>query len=86
MKLLESGPLQRFLEAELSAGNRVVEDSLAQWGELKRVIILGSPFLSRGRVDEGSLSFREINDPHYWKAEVEDSHTKELVACGFGSS
>ena len=82
---MESGPLQRFLEAELSAGNRIVEGGTLQWGSLKRLIILGSPFLSRGKEDEEPLVFREINDPRYWKAELEDPDTGEMVACKFGS-
>jgi hypothetical protein len=85
MKPLESGPLQRFLAAELSAGNRIVEGGSLQWGNLKRLIILATPFLSRGKEDEVPLVFREINDPHYWKAEVEDPNTGEMVACKFGS-
>ena len=68
MKPMKSGPLQRFLEAELSAGNRIVEGGTLQWRNLKRLIILATPFLSRSEEDEVRLVFREIDDPHYWKA------------------
>ena len=83
MKSMESAPLQRFLEAELSAGNRVVDGGPLQWGSLKRLVILGSPFLTRAWENDATLTFREINDPHYWKAEVEDAAAGEMVACRF---
>ncbi|WP_035606976.1 hypothetical protein [Haloferula sp. BvORR071] len=83
MKPLESAPLQRFLEAELSAGNCVVDGGALEWGKLRRLVILAGPFVSRAWEREAILIFREINDPHYWKAEVEDSSTGEVVACRF---
>lgn len=83
---MASEPLQRFLEAELAAGNKIVDGSSSPgWGQLTRLVILDQPFRSKGWEGEAQLAFREINDPHYWKAEVEDVGTAELVACRFGT-
>ena len=86
MAPMTSEPLQRLLEAELAAGNEIVEDSSGLgWGKLTRLVILDQPFRSKGWEGEPQLAFREINDPHYWKEEVEDVATEELVACRFGA-
>jgi hypothetical protein len=86
MKKLDSTPLQAFLEAELVAGAKIVEGtSNPNWGTMKRLIILDAPFRTTAWVQHGNLTFRDINDPHYWRAEVEDPATNELVACRFAS-
>jgi len=86
MKLLKSSTLQIFLEAELNAGAKIVEGtSNPNWGTLKRLIILDAPFRTTVWKQHPSLTFRDINDPHYWLAEIEDIATGELVACRFSS-
>lgn len=84
MKRLDSTTLQAFLEAELDAGAKIVEGtSSLHWGAMKRLIILDAPFRTTAWRNQSNLNFREINDPHYWLAEVEDSATNEFVACRF---
>lgn len=76
--------MQTVLIAELDAGAKIVEGTFnPNWGKLKRLIILDAPFRTTAWKEHGSLTFRDINDPHYWKAEVEDSGTHELLACRF---
>ena len=84
MKPLDSHALQSVLIEELYAGAKIVEGtSNPNWGTLKRLIILDAPFRTTAWKEHSSLTFREINDPHYWKAEVEDSASHELLACRF---
>ena len=84
MTPLDSPALQTVLMAELDAGAKIVEGTFnPNWGTLKRLIILDAPFRTTAWKEHGSLTFRDINDPHYWKAEVEDSGTHELLACRF---
>ncbi len=84
MKPFASAALQSFLEAELRAGAKIVEETSApNWGDLKRLIILDSPFKTESWKQQAKLIFRDLHDPHYWHSEVEDSATKECVACRF---
>ena len=84
MKPLDSPALQAVLMAELDAGAKIVEGtSSPNWGTMKRLIILDAPFRTSSWKEHGGLTFRAINDPHYWQAEIEDSATLELLACRF---
>ena len=84
MKPLDSSALQAVLMAEIDAGAKIVEGTSApNWGTLKRLIILDAPFRTSAWEEHGGLTFRDINDPHYWRAEVEDPATHELLACRF---
>jgi hypothetical protein len=84
MKPLDSHALQAVLRAELDAGAKIVEGTSApSWGTMRRLIILDAPFRTSAWKGHGGLTFREINDPHYWQAEVEDPATHELLACRF---
>lgn len=53
------------------------------WGKMKRLIILDAPFRTTPWRAYAELEFREVNMSHYWKSEVEDIVTHELVACRF---
>lgn len=86
MKPLDSPALQSFLDAELRAGASIVDGSLSpSWGAMKRLVILDAPFRTLDWQKHPELAHRDINDPHYWKAEVEDISTGELVAYSFDS-
>ena len=70
--------------AEINAGAKIVEGtSVPNWGALQRLIILDAPFRTTAWKEHAGLTFRDINDPHYWQAEVEDKLTHELLACRF---
>lgn len=75
-----SALLQTRLVQELSAGNAVA-DSGPGWGEIVQLVILQQPFKLEPPTAESGLVLREVNDPHYWLAEIEDPMTHELLAC-----
>jgi hypothetical protein len=84
MKPYDSTALQAVWMAEIDAGAKNVEGTSApNWGTLKRLIILDAPFRTSAWKRHEGLTFRDINDPHYWRAEVEDSGTHGLLACRF---
>ena len=86
MRNLDSPSLQSFLDAEVAAGAKIVEGTEnPNWGKMKRLIILDAPFRTSGWKAHPELTFRDTNDPHYWRAEVEDTETHELIACRFAS-
>jgi hypothetical protein len=81
------GKLREVLEAELAAGNRIQEEWAGNWPlEQCRVILLKMPFQAPIRKDMNSIEFRNVNDPHYWKAEYYDAANNEFLACGFGGA
>jgi len=77
-----SEPLNQLLTQELTLGNRIVDDGPG-WGSMKRLVILHSPFRTPLSSLPAALSYREVNDPHYWKTEIVDRDTMEMLACRF---
>jgi hypothetical protein len=75
--------LNELLNQELALGNRIV-DGGPGWGQAIRLIILHLPFRTSLVELAEPLMVREVNDPHYWKTEIEDTTTKEMLACRFG--
>jgi len=80
--VFESSRLNELLAAELAAGNSVAEEGPG-WDALVRLVILGGPFRTPRPAEGSGLEFREVRDPHYWLAEVEDPATREMLACRF---
>ena len=80
--MFDSPRLEEILQAELVAGNRVVEDGPG-WGQMARLVLLAGPFRTPRPGMESGLDFRAVNDPHYWLAEIEDPATREVLACRF---
>ena len=78
----KSPGLNALLERELSAGNRVAEDG-GGWGTITRLVLLGEPFKTDPTSPPAGLEYHDVDDPHYWKAEVADPRTHELLACRF---
>jgi hypothetical protein len=76
-----AAPLQAILDAELSAGNEVVEAS--SWPpKCELIVILRHPF-RRAHATSEDVEFAEINDPHYWKAEYRYNGGMHTLACRF---
>jgi hypothetical protein len=72
-------PLQAILEAELARGNRIAE--VGDWPpHCRLLIVLAQPFHAIYPLAKG-MEFREIGDPHYWKAEY--TLAGECLACRF---
>ena len=65
---IRSPILRAALARELAAGNALVE-SAGGAGGMPLMVLLAGPF----RADHGAeLVFREVNVPHWWKAELSD--------------
>lgn len=74
--------LKTILEAEIHAGNEVVETS-AGWPKPESVMIfLKQPFAEYYVIE--NIAFRSVDDIHYWKAEYFDRATQHVLACKFG--
>lgn len=83
MDTFQSQALNVLLQDELAAGNRI-DDQGPGWGNMNRLVILRFPFRTVESTLPVGLSLNEVNDPHYWKAELVDEATREMVACRFG--
>lgn len=80
-----NGPLNAVLIAELTAGNTISTSWRGGWpNENVTAIVLAQPFLTPIRHNLPEVTFHNINDPHYWKAEYYDSRHNEMLICNFG--
>ena len=71
---------------ELHAGNVICE--ISQWTpeSSQWFILLEKPFMTPIRPNiQGVLAYRDINDPHYWKAEYQDMSIAkgDVLVCKF---
>lgn len=75
-------PLRWILDEELARGNEVRE--VSDWPPTCRLlVILARPFARAYEVGD-DVTFRELDDPHYWKAEYGYGGGVHCLACGFG--
>lgn len=76
-----SSTLTQILNREIELGNEIVETSKG-WPDLNTIIIfLKKPFIDEYKIK--NTEYRNIDDPHYWKAEYFDSLTNHVLACKF---
>ena len=76
-----SSTLKKILTQEVELGNEIIETSIG-WPDEKTIIIfLKRPFLEHYTFE--NVEFRNVDDPHYWKAEYVDHSTKHVLACKF---
>ena len=76
--------LRPFLDAELARGNTVVE-TWAGWPDRETLfIMLARPFKIQAVALPADVHLRELNDPHYWKAELVSDRTQHILGCRFG--
>jgi hypothetical protein len=75
--------LKQILEKELANGN-VVFETWRGWPKPETICIaLGRPFsVPHLSLPEG-VEFREVNDPHYWKAEYRHEPSHHMLVCHF---
>ena len=71
--------LRGILDAELLAGNEVVET----WEDWGFVVLLSRPFTRSHDTASGVLEYREKDDPHYWKAQYHCPSSGQTLACRF---
>lgn len=78
-----SKELTVILELELSAGNIVVETNEG-WPDTKSIfVMLSTPFRARQSSLPSGVTYRDVDDPHYWKAEYVDQVSSHILACRF---
>lgn len=77
-----SDKLNRILLTELKRGNEVRETSKGWPQKTTIMVFMKRPFTQRYHLYEG-VKYRELNDPHYWKAEYFDKSTNHVLACPF---
>lgn len=71
--------LRAILEAELAAGNEVVETSTG-WPDPDSVFVrLRHPFRARPAALPEGVGYHESNDPHWWKAEYSSSAPRHVL-------
>ena len=78
--------LKEILEEELKAGNEIVETSEGGFTYASReqiFIFLKYPFKTKIRNNLKGITYIEINDRHYWKAEYTDEKNHQTLACNF---
>ena len=80
MSEFRSSGLCEFLSRELAAGNQIVERG--KWGDIE-MVFLELPFRTPPPNASSGLEFRDVNDPHYWLAEVFSKATRETLACRY---
>jgi hypothetical protein len=74
--------LKKLLDAELSAGNEIVE-TWRGWPKPESIgVMLSHPFKEKHEVIP-SVVFREIDDRHWWKAEYYFEPRNHILACRF---
>ncbi|MFO1498363.1 MAG: GNAT family N-acetyltransferase [Verrucomicrobiota bacterium] len=72
--------LRQLLEAELAAGNEIVETGRG-WPDPDSVFVrLRSPFRPRSGFLPDGVSYLELNDPHWWKAEYHSLRPRHILA------
>ncbi len=75
--------LRTLLEAELAAGNRISDTHKGSPTPDAIYVALAMPFKLAPEVLPRGVVFREVNDPHWWKAQYEHVPTRHLLVCHF---
>lgn len=76
-----SWTLTKILNQEIELGNEIVETSKGWPDENTIIILLKKPFTTEYQLD--NIEYRNIEDPHYWKAEYFDNSKNHVLACRF---
>lgn len=74
-----AAPLQRLLDAELQAGNRIAE--VSSWPPKCRLLIILEHRFRNVEIALSDVTFHELHDPHYWRAEYRYGGGIEVLAC-----
>ena len=84
LELLErfDSDLQAMLDAELAAGNFVVDATLG-WLQPKGIAVLMHYDFLVAHAPSARVVFRAVNDPHWWKSEYFIEESGHLLACSF---
>jgi len=72
--------LRPLLDAELAAGNSIVE-TWKGWPKDGLCVMLARPFILRTDTLPPGVRFVAVDDPHYWKSELVCDRTHHTLAC-----
>jgi RimJ/RimL family protein N-acetyltransferase len=73
--------LRTILQAELAAGNEIVETG-GGWPDRDSVFVrMRHPFRTRPMPLPDGVAYNELNDPHWWKAEFTSRSPRHILAC-----
>lgn len=75
--------LRVLLDAELAAGNQIVETSRGWPKPTSIFVLLASPFKPAPGTLLDGVTYLVVNDPHWWKAEYHHSPTGHVLGCRF---
>jgi hypothetical protein len=71
--------LRTLLDAELAAGNEIAETG-GGWPDTDSVFVrLRHPFRARPASLPAGVTYQELNDPHWWKAEYASASPRHLL-------
>jgi hypothetical protein len=73
--------LRAILDAELAAGNTIAAASRGVGKPTAVHVALHQRFRTQHASLPLNVTYREINDPHWWKAEYEHVPTGHLLVC-----
>jgi len=79
-----SEKLKAILYNELLLGNEITE-TWEGWPPDSIVVFLKKPFRTNIKKIDKGLEYREINDLHYWQAEIHDRKSNRILLCGFAN-
>jgi hypothetical protein len=75
--------LRGLLDSELAAGNQIAETSRG-WPKPNSIfVLLASPFRATSEVLPRGVTYVDVNDPHWWKAEYHHEATGHMLGCRF---
>jgi RimJ/RimL family protein N-acetyltransferase len=73
--------LKSLLQAELDAGNEVLETG-GGWPDADSVFVrVKYPFRARPAALPGGVDYQEPNDPHWWRADYSTRGPRHILAC-----
>ena len=73
--------LRSILDAEIAAGNSVVETG-GGWPDADSVFVrLREPFRTKPTPLPDGVTYTEPNDPHWWKADYSSRSPRHILAC-----
>jgi len=78
--------MKEILENELEAGNEIIETWRGRFTNDSNdhiYIFLKYPFKAKIQYNLKGITYIEINDRHYWKAQYTDEENRETIACKF---
>jgi hypothetical protein len=64
--------MRQALHAEISAGNLLAKISISDWPTPQSIVVtMCQRFTVARRTPPQGVEWRKVNDPHYWREELE---------------